>query len=46
MADRELLGKMCHASIMCNVRDGRAPHYTEFAKQLGLPPEDARFRPQ
>ena len=42
MADRELLARMYHASISRNVTDGRAPHYTELAKELGLSPEDAR----
>ena len=42
MADRELLARMYHASISHNVNDGRAPHYTELAKELSLSPEDAR----
>ena len=42
MADRELLARMYHASISRNVKDGRAPHYTELAKELSLSPEDAR----
>ncbi len=42
MADRELLAKMYHLAQTGNVRDGRAPHYTELAKELSLPPEEAR----
>ena len=42
MADRELLARMYHASISRNVSDGRAPHYTELAKELSLSPEEAR----
>jgi hypothetical protein len=42
MADRELLAKVYHASIRGLVSDGRAPHYTELATELGLAPEEAR----
>jgi hypothetical protein len=33
---------MYHAIISGIVRDGRAPHYSELATHLGLPPDQAR----
>ena len=42
MAEPELLAQMYHAIISRLVRDGRAPHYTELATQLGLPPDATR----
>jgi len=42
MADPQLLAKMYHGIISGIVRDGRAPHYTELAAELGLSPDEAR----
>jgi hypothetical protein len=42
MAEPQLLAKTYHGIISGLVRDGRAPHYTELASQLGLSPEEAR----
>lgn len=42
MADPQLLARMYHAIMSGIVRDGRAPHYTELASELGLSPDQAR----
>ena len=42
MAEPELLARMYHAIMNGLVRDGRAPHYTELATELGLSPDEAR----
>ena len=42
MAEPQLLAGMYHAIISGIVRDGRAPHYTELASELGLSPDEAR----
>jgi hypothetical protein len=42
MADPQLLARMYHAIISGLVRDGRAPHYTEVASELGLSADEAR----
>jgi hypothetical protein len=42
MADLGLLARTYHAIQTGFVRDGRAPHYTDLASTLGLPPEEAR----
>lgn len=42
MAEPQLLARTYHAIISGIVRDGRAPHYTEFATGLGLSAEEAR----
>jgi hypothetical protein len=42
MADQQLLADMYHAVMTGIVRDGRAPHYTELAAQLGLSPDQSR----
>ena len=42
MADPQLLARMYHAVMSGIVRDGRAPHYTELATELGLSLEQAR----
>ena len=42
MAAPEVLADMYHAIMTGFVRAGRAPHYTELARQLGLRPEAAR----
>ncbi len=42
MAEPQLLAGMYHAVMSGTVRDGRAPHYTELATELGLSPEQAR----
>jgi hypothetical protein len=42
MAEPELLARMYHAIIGRLVSEGRAPHYTELATQLGLSPDAAR----
>ena len=41
-AEPQLLSRMYHAIMLGFVRDGRAPHYTNLAQQLGLGIEDAR----
>src|SRR6266508_5571192 len=41
-AEPQLLSRMYHAIMLGFVRDGRAPHYTDLAHQLGLGIEDAR----
>lgn len=42
MAEPQLLAKTYHALITGIVRDGRAPHYTELATELGLSTDEAR----
>jgi len=42
MADPQLLARMYHAVMTGIVRDGRAPHYTELATELGLSLDQAR----
>jgi hypothetical protein len=42
VADPQLLARMYHAVMRGIVRDGRAPHYTELAGELGLSPDEAR----
>jgi hypothetical protein len=42
MAEPQLLARMYHTIITGLVRDGRAPHYTELAADLGLSPDEAR----
>lgn len=42
MAEPELLARMYHAIMKGLVRDGRAPHYTELATELGLSTEETR----
>ena len=42
MAELELLARMYHAVMSGVVLDGRAPHYTELAAELGLPLDEAR----
>jgi hypothetical protein len=42
MAEPQLLASMYHAIISGMVRDGRAPHYSELAAELKLPPDEAR----
>lgn len=42
MAAPQLLAAMYHAVMSGIVRDGRAPHYTELATQLGLSLDQAR----
>ncbi len=42
MADPQLLAGMYHAIMSGLVRDGRAPHYTEVAGELGLSADEAR----
>ena len=42
MADQQLLARAYHLIMMGFVGDGRAPHYTELSKALGLMPEEAR----
>jgi hypothetical protein len=41
MPDSQLLARGYHAILSGFVRDGRAPHYTELAEVLGLPPYEA-----
>lgn len=38
----QVLSQMYHAIMLGFVRDGRVPHYTDLARQLGLRIEDAR----
>ena len=45
MADPQVLARMYHATMTGIVRDGRAPHYTELATELGLSLDDARSFP-
>jgi hypothetical protein len=42
MADPQVLARMYHATMSGMVRDGRAPHYTELAAELGLSLDAAR----
>ena len=42
MAEPQLLARMYHAIMSRLVTDGRAPHYTELAKDMSLSPEEAR----
>jgi DNA-binding Lrp family transcriptional regulator len=42
MVDQQLLANMYYAIQSRMVSDGRAPHYTELAAELGLSPEEAR----
>ena len=42
MAEPKLLASVYHAIMSHLVAHGRAPHYTEFAAQLGLSPDEAR----
>jgi hypothetical protein len=42
MADPQLLARMYHATMSGMVRDGRAPHYTELAADLGLSADEGR----
>jgi hypothetical protein len=42
MVDLQFLAKVYHAALTGIVRDGRAPHYTELASELGLSPNEAR----
>ena len=42
MAEPQLLARMYHAVMSGIVRDGRAPHYTELATELGLSLDEAR----
>jgi len=42
MAEPQVLARMYHATISGLVRDGRAPHYTELATELGLSTDEAR----
>ena len=42
MAEPQLLARMYHAIMSGLVREGRAPHYTELATELGLSPDEAR----
>lgn len=41
MADRQVLARAYHTILAGFVRDGRAPHYTEVAVMLGVPPAEA-----
>ena len=42
-ADRAVLARLYHALLSAFVREGHAPHYTELARRLGLPLEEARL---
>ena len=42
MADSQVLARAFHALMTGFVRDGRALHYTELARELVLTPEAAR----
>ena len=42
MAEPQLLARMYHAIIGRLVSEGRAPHYTELATELGLSLDEAR----
>ncbi|MCJ7490718.1 MAG: Lrp/AsnC family transcriptional regulator [Dehalococcoidia bacterium] len=42
MAEPQLLARMYHTIMSRLVNDGRAPHYTELAKEMSLSPEEAR----
>jgi hypothetical protein len=42
MAELPLLARMYNAIMFGFVCDGRAPHYTELGRELGLRPEEAR----
>ena len=42
MADPQLLAKTYHVIMSGMIRDGRAPHYTELATELGLSPDQSR----
>lgn len=42
MAEPELLARTYHVILKGIVDEGRAPHYTEVARELGLSPDDGR----
>ena len=42
MADAQLLAKLYHNTLSKLIRDGRAPHYTQLAKELGVSVEEGR----
>ena len=42
MAEPQMLSRMYHTIMMSFVNRGFAPHFTELATQLDLPPEEAR----
>jgi Alkylmercury lyase len=42
-ADMAVLARLYHAVLSAFVREGHAPHYTELAHRLSLPPEEARL---
>ena len=42
MTDAQVLAKLFHTTLSALVRDGRAPHYTQLAKEIGVSVEDGR----
>ena len=42
MEDTQLLAKLYHTTLSALVRDGRAPHYTQLARELGISVEEGR----
>ena len=42
MAEPQLLASVYHAILSRLVAEGRAPHYTELAAELGLSPDEGR----
>ena len=42
MSESSVLDKMFHIIMQRMVKTGQAPHYTEIAAELGVPPEDGR----
>lgn len=42
MAEPQLVSRVHHAILSRLVAEGRAPHYTELATDLGLAPDQAR----
>ena len=42
MADQALLDRAFYSIMQRIVKTGQAPHYTELAGELGLPPEEGR----
>ena len=42
MAEQAILDKAYHVVLQRFIDTGRAPHYTEMAAELGMPPEAGR----
>ena len=42
MSESNVLNKTFHIIMQRMVKTGQAPHYTDIAAELGVPPEDGR----